>query len=98
MWDLVDAPSVEDRAELLREAAEFIRRRRLETPAVLFLEMHRPLAGLAGLGMPLAQPYLLALFGWKRGVALARLLADPAALDELLALIETPPREHGEQS
>ena len=65
----------EEQEKLLDRVAEQVVRRRLEMPAAMFLEMHRPLRFFAGQGLLLASPLLGALFGLVHGgVALTALI------------------------
>jgi hypothetical protein len=68
--------------------AEQVVRRGLVTPALFFLELHRPLSFLAGQATHALQPFLAPLFGYQTVQRLARLLEDPANVDRLLERIE----------
>lgn len=80
--------SPEERDRLLARAAEVIVRRRMEVPAVLALEMHRPLTFLGSQAMVVLTPALAPLFGLENLQQLAALLDDRANLDRLLDEIE----------
>lgn len=77
--------------------AEWIAARGLATPAVLFLELHRPLAHLASQFMIIGTPLLAPLLGLERFEGLRELLADDAQYERLLALIEEKARATGVQ-
>jgi hypothetical protein len=83
-------PNTEDPAldPLLDRVATQVVRRGLVTPAVFFLELHRPLSFLAGQATHALQPFLAPLFGYETVQRLARLLEDPANVDRLLDRIE----------
>ena len=91
-WDSVsvwDEPlPAEEREKLLDHAVQAIARRGLQTPAILLLEMHKPLAYLASQGIVAAVPLLGPLIGLERMQAVGRLLAEPGGMDELIARIE----------
>ena len=55
--------SPEDLDKLIDELARKVADRRLETPAIMFLEMHKPVAFLASQSMLVASPILAPLFG-----------------------------------
>ena len=78
----------EEQERLLDRIAEQIVRRRLEMPAAMFLEMHRPMRFFAGQGLLLASPLLGALFGLDEVYKLSRMVEDPATVDRLLERIE----------
>jgi hypothetical protein len=79
-------PRTED--TLFDQIAEQVVRRGLVTPAVFFLELHRPLGFLAGQATHVLSPFLGALFGLGNVHRLARLLEDPTSVDRLLERIE----------
>lgn len=85
-WD--EPLSLAEREELLDRLADAVARRGLQTPAVLALEMHRPLAFIASQGLIVAGPLLGGLLGIERVQRVSRLLREPGALDALLARIE----------
>jgi len=55
--------SPEERDRMIEELAHKIVDRRLETPAILFLEMHKPVTFLASQSVLVASPFLVPLFG-----------------------------------
>ncbi len=57
----------EERDKLIDELATKIVNKRMETPAILFLEMHKPVAFIASQAAMVASPFLVPLFG-KDGV------------------------------
>ena len=68
--------------------ARWIVERRLETPALLFLESSRPLAFVGSQAMHFFQPLASALFTTRDYERLARLLEERGNFDILLATIE----------
>lgn len=77
-----------ERGELIEGIARRIVERRLETPAVLFLELHKPLAFLAGQAALAAVPFLGLFFAPEEIERAVRLLGSPEAVDQLIARIE----------
>lgn len=73
----------EERDRALDEVVARVRRYGLETPALFFLEMHRPLAGLAGMASFMATPLFGAFLGLDRVEKYAAMISDPDALDAL---------------
>ena len=91
-WDTLDTwdtplPDAE-REALIGQTVEAIARRGLQTPALLFLEMHKPLAFVASQGIIAFVPLFGPLIGLARMQAIGRLLAHPGGLDELINRIE----------
>ena len=87
-----DAPvSDQERDTILGRAASAIRKRGLQTPAIWFLEIHRPLAPLgAQLGIALS-PFLGTLLG---GGAFdlqkyTKLMQDRANVDRFIKLLDS---------
>jgi len=67
----------------------WVRRKNLQVPAAMLLEMHRPLVPLAWSAAVLAGPFLAPLFGadyYRRIEA----LRDPSLLDRVLERLKAP--------
>jgi hypothetical protein len=82
--------SAEERERLLNTVAVAIQRRGLQTPVVFALEMHRPLAFLAAQSLIGLAPLIAPLIGLEPMQRLGRFLAEPGAVDALIARIERP--------
>ena len=85
-----DAPAAlppEDQA-LFDRLARWLVERRLETPALLFLESSRPLSFVGSQAMHFFQPLASVLFATRDYERLARLLEDRDNFEILLATIE----------
>jgi len=80
--------SLEERDKLIDELARKIVNRRLETPAILFLEMHKPLAFLASQSMLVASPLLVPIFGREGVERYSQLLSAPENVELLIRRIE----------
>src|SRR3954463_6154021 len=80
--------SPEERARILDRAAREVCLRRLEVPAVLALEAHRPLAFLGSQALVLFAPLLAPALGLGNLQALTRLMQDRENVDRLLDRIE----------
>lgn len=61
--DPFEDASPEEIAAMVDELAQKVVNRRMETTAVLFLEMHKPLAFFAGQSMIVVSPFLVPIFG-----------------------------------
>ena len=81
--ELTDA----DRA-LFAKLGAWLARRRLETPAVLFLESVRPLSFIGAQGMYFLEPFARAIFDVTEYERLARLLERRSNLELLVRAIE----------
>jgi hypothetical protein len=79
----VEPLSPEERERALDEIAARVRRYGLETPALFVLEMHRPLAGIAGMASFMVTPLFGAFLGLDRVEKYAAMIGDPDALDAL---------------
>jgi len=62
--------------------------RRLETPAILFLEMHKPLAFLASQSVLVASPVLVPIFGREGVERYSQLLSTQENVELLIRRIE----------
>jgi len=74
----------------LERIAEAVVRRRMEAPAVLALELHRPLHFLGSQALIVATPFLGALVGVENVLKLSRLLEDGRNIDRLIERLERP--------
>ena len=80
--------SPEDQA-LLDRLAAWVSARRLETPAVLFLESVRPMSFVGAQAMYFLEPFARAVFNASEYERLARLLERRSNLELLVRAIET---------
>lgn len=73
--------------EIIERIAGFVHRRGLNLPAVLFLELHKPLAGVGSAMVQFLAPGLDWLLGEPDTEALANLLQDRQAVERLITRI-----------
>ena len=74
--------------QLLEKAAQVIVKRGMEVPAILFLEMHKPLANLIGHAIWVTMPVWALFFGVATTNELGALLSDPDQIERLIQRIE----------
>jgi hypothetical protein len=74
--------------QLLEKAARVVVERGMEVPAILFLEMHKPLANLIGHAVWVTLPVWALFFGVATTNALGALLSDPERIERLIQRIE----------
>jgi len=91
--DLDLAP--EERDAILDRIAHEMVRRRLEAPAVLCLEAHRPLQFLLSQGLIVFTPILSMLFGAAPLEKLLLLMQERENLDRLIGRIEALAQQRG---
>jgi hypothetical protein len=86
MWatELTD----EEADRLLEKAASEVLKRKMAVPAILALEMHRPLARLAGNASVAFAPFLVPFLGFDNVNDYSRLLTRPGAVEALIMRIE----------
>lgn len=78
-----------DRSEqLITQLAQRIGRWRLTLPAIMFLEVIRPLSFLASQGLLLCQPLVEFIHRGPQVAEYAGLMADRANVDRLVTLLE----------
>ncbi len=80
--------SEERKAELIDAMARFVVERGLAAPAVLFLELHRPLAFIGSQAGIVFSPFLVALFGFQRVDEYTQLMSERENWDRLIERIE----------
>ena len=84
-----DAPLPDAERDALIEAlAQKVHGRGLHTPAILFLEMHRPVAFLAGQSLVLGSGFLAPLFGPQNVQKYSKLIESRANIERLVQRIE----------
>ncbi len=80
--------SEERRAELIEAMARFAVERGLAAPAIIFLELHRPLAFIGSQAGIVFSPFLVALFGFERVDEYTQLMSERENWDRLIERIE----------
>lgn len=85
----LDTPLTPEQLETVMETvAQKIVNMRLETPAVLFLEMHKPLSFIASQGLLVAMPFFAPLIGAQNMADFSKLLKDRENIDLLIERID----------
>lgn len=77
-----------DAEHLLEKAAQVIVKQRMEVPAILFLEMNKPLANLIGHAVWVTIPVWALFFGVATTNELGALLSNPERIERLIQRIE----------
>ncbi len=86
MWseDLTE----EETAALIEKAAEEVRKRNLMTPAILFLEMHKPLAYIGASASVVFAPFAVPFLGFDFVNNYSRLFAKRENVERLICRLE----------
>lgn len=79
--------------EVIERMAKRIVKYGLEVPAVLFLELHKPLANLIGHSLLFAFPFLAPFFGASALQEAGAILSTPDGIEALVRRIEELARE-----
>jgi hypothetical protein len=96
MFDFWETELSEEETEaLIEKLADQIRKRRLEMPAVLALELHKPLAGLAGSAGVVFAPFLVPFLGFNSVNDYSRLFAKRENVERLMQKLEEKPVDPG---
>lgn len=89
MFDLWKEPLTdEERDQLLDKAADEIHKRKLEMPAVLFLEMHKPLANIGSHAAVAFAPFLVPFLGFDSVNNYSRLFSTRENIELLIQRLE----------
>ncbi|MFI5385847.1 MAG: hypothetical protein ACHQ50_06970 [Fimbriimonadales bacterium] len=89
MFDLWKEPLTEEKRDaLLDRAAHEIRKRKLEIPAILFLEMHKPLAYVGSHAALAFSPFLVPFVGFDNLDNYSLLLSERANVERLIQRLE----------
>jgi hypothetical protein len=92
MFDFWDKELTEEETEaLLDKAAYEIRRRKLNGPAVLALELNKPLSNVGAHAALAFAPFLVPMFGFNFVNDYSRLLSKRDNIERLLQKLEEPP-------
>src|SRR5216683_8117952 len=78
----------EERDAIINRIAGGIVRRRMETPAILFLEMHKPLSFIASQSLVATSPFIAPFIGIQNVQTASKLLADRNNVEILISRIE----------
>ena len=81
--------------QLIEHLTEQISRWRLTMPAILLLQVTRPLSFIASPGLLLCQPLLSFVYDAPRVADYAELLADRASMDRLVTRLEEEEHARG---
>ncbi|NIM75347.1 MAG: hypothetical protein GTO21_01355 [Armatimonadetes bacterium] len=84
----------EDEDAFIEKIAREIARRRLEVPAVMFLEIHRPISFLGSQAIFFCAPFLKFIVPPDGAEKFARLLDTPGGVDRLIQSIEEAANRH----
>lgn len=100
MFDLWQNELTEQESEaLIQKAVKEIRKRHLEVPATLMLEMHKPLANVGGQAAIVFAPFLVPFLGFDFVNDYSRLMTRKDYLERLIECIsEKPAAEETEDS
>jgi hypothetical protein len=95
--DLCTPLTDERRGEVIDSIARKIVGRHLETPAVLFLDMHKPLSFVASQAMLVGLPFLGVFFGAQPVADISKLLKDRENVEALIERIEEMSAENDDK-
>lgn len=86
--DFGEPLSEQERNDLIEQIAQQIHRRGLETPAILLLEMHKPLSFFASQTLIVTSPLIAPIVGFGRVSAASRLLESRDNVELLIQRLE----------
>ena len=105
MYDLTQEIPPEKYEELIQNIAREVVKRGLEVPAILFLEMHKPLTYIASQGVVVLTPFLAPFFGFENIRIASILMEKRENVESLIRHIEDmsenlhhPSGSHSEQT
>jgi hypothetical protein len=86
--------SEQEEEELLDKAASEIRKRKLEAPAILMLELHKPVAYVGSHAAIAFSPFLVPFLGYDNINNYSRLFSKKENIERLLQRLDRQPDEH----
>lgn len=96
MFDLWQSDLTEQELEdLIQKAVQEIRKRKLEVPATLMLEMHKPLANVGGQAAIVFAPFLVPFLGFDFVNDYSRLMTRREWVETLIQRIAEKPAVEG---
>lgn len=93
--DITTPLTDERRDEVIDSIAAKVAGRRLETPAVLFLDMHKPLSFIASQALLVGMPFLGLLFGAQSIADISKVLSERENVERIIKRIEEMSAEDG---
>ncbi|MBX7133509.1 MAG: hypothetical protein K1X67_12620 [Fimbriimonadaceae bacterium] len=78
----------EETQALIQKATDEVAKRRLQSPAVLFLEMNKPLSNIAANATVVFAPFLVPFFGFDAINDVSRLMTKRENIERLIQSIE----------
>lgn len=87
-WDWDEELTTEQRDTLIERLAERVVKHRMQMPAILALEMHKPFAFLAGQSLLLGSGFLAPLFGPENVRKYSKLFESRENVERLMERIE----------
>ena len=85
-----DELSEQEEEELLDKAASEIRKRKLEAPAILMLELHKPVAYVGSHAAIAFSPFLVPFLGYDNINNYSRLFSKKENIERLLRRLDRP--------
>ena len=77
--------------DLLTRLETLVRERKFEVPAILFLEMHKPISRLAGNALIVFAPFVAPFVGIDNVHNYSRMLMQPGNVEKLILRLEQDP-------
>jgi hypothetical protein len=88
-WDR--EPTNDETSALIEKAAKAIRRRKMETPAIFAIELHKPLANTGAHAAMFFAPFLVPFFGMEGVGQYSAVFRKRENLERLMDLLAAPP-------
>jgi hypothetical protein len=83
-----DELTEERKTELIEKFVAEVEKRHLQVPAVLFLEMHKPLANVLSQAAVVFSPFIIPFLGFNAVNDYSRLLSERDTVERLIEAIE----------
>jgi len=96
LWDTELTP--EERDALVEKLAFEVKKRRMEAPAIFFLESHKPMAPFAGHAMVAFAPFLVPFVGMEAVNDYSRLLLKRENVELVIQAIERDEPTRGQEA
>ncbi len=81
--------SEERKEKIIEKISDEVCKRKLETPTILFLEMHKPVANIAGHAAIAVSPFIMPFFGFENTDDYSQFFSSRENIEALIQTLDT---------
>jgi hypothetical protein len=84
----LDPLDPEEEKRVVERVGGYLHRKGMETPGILFLEMHRPFSYIGSHMLTAVAPFVAPILGTEQTMDFSRLMATPGGVERLIQKLE----------